>query len=226
MKKKADTKPIRKVTDGAIRNKERTMQKMIHAVGEVLKEKGYSGLTAKNIINKAEVDRKLIADYFGNLNNLIEAYIASNDYWMAKVAPKLQTIVSGSERFASDEIISILHLMFDEVNTSADLRSILIWEISEYQEKLRQLADNREALGTELFKITDKDFSGTDIDQRAILALQIAGIYYLILHAKACGSTFCEIDISTLEGKNAIKKALEKLVTLMYNSAKDQQSTN
>lgn len=226
MKKKVDTKPTRKVTDGAIRNKERTMQKMIHAVGEVLKEKGYSGLTAKNIINKAEVDRKLIADYFGNLDNLIEAYITGNDYWMAKVAPKLHTIVSRSERFASDEITSILHLMFDEVNTSADLRSILIWEISEYQEKLRQLADNREALGTALFQITDKDFAGTDINQRAMLAIQIAGIYYLILHAKACGSTFCEIDISTLEGENAIKKALEKLVTLMYNSAKDQQSTD
>jgi len=198
------------------------MQKMIHAVGEVLKEKGYSGLTAKNIIKKAEVDRKLIADYFGNLNNLIEAYITGNDYWMAKVAPKLQSIVSGSERFASDEIISILHLMFDEVNTSADLRSILIWETSEYQEKLRQLADNREALGTALFKITDKDFSGTDIDQRAILALQIAGIYYLILHAKACGSTFCEIDILTPKGEKAIKDALTKVVTLIYKDAQEQ----
>lgn len=197
------------------------MQKMIDAVGQVLKEWGYVGLSAKNICHAAGVDRKLISEYFGDVNSLIEAYITGNDYWMAKVAPKMQAIVSEAERFAADEIISILHLMYDEVNTSIDLQRILVWEISEYQEKLRQLADNREALGTALFQITDRDFAGTDINQRAMLAVQIAGIYYLILHAKACGSTFCEIDIKTSEGEKAIKEALTKIVSIMYASAKN-----
>lgn len=224
MKKKDEINRPRKITDGVIRNKERTMQKMITAVGQVLKEKGYAGLTPNNIVRKAGVDRKLIIDYFGNLNNLIEAYLIRSDYWMNKVAPKLQAIVSESERFAANEIISILHTLFGEVNTSTDLQKILVWEISEYQERLRELVDRKEALGTALFQVTDKDFTGTDINQRAVLALQIAGIYHLILHANACGSTFCEINIKTPEGEKAVKDALAKIITLIYEDAQAQQA--
>lgn len=71
-------------------------------------------------------------------------------------------------------------------------------------------------MGREFFKITDKDFVGTDIDLRAVCSLQIAGIYYLILHAKVNGSTFCEIDINTQDGKEAIKTALAKVINLVY----------
>jgi len=216
MSNKTNSDTTRKVTDGVIRNKERTRQKMIDAVGEVLKEKGYAGLSINNIVNKAKVDRRLINLYFGDVNTLIEEYLNSRDYWMSKVAPKLQAIMDQSEGFGQNEIISILHTMYDEVSVSPDLQKILNWEISEYQVKLRELADNREALGKEVFKITDKDFKDTTINLRAILALQIAGIYYLILHAKSNGSTFCEIDINTAQGEKAIKEALATVIGLVY----------
>lgn len=211
----------RKVTDGALRNKERTKQKMVDAVGEVLKEKGYAGLTINNIVNKAKVDRKLVALYFGDINNLIEEYLNKRDYWMSKVAPKIQSIVENAEGFGQNEITSILHTLYDEVSKSADLQRILSWEISEHHDKLRELADNRETLGNELFKATDKDFKDNNINLRAILALQIAGIYYLILHASANGSTFCGVDINTSEGQKSIKDALVTVVDLVYKEVKN-----
>mgnify|MGYP003574937648 CR=1 FL=1 len=209
----------KKTTSGTIRNKERTKQRMIEAVGEVLKEKGYPGLTINNIVNKAKVDRKLVAHYFGDINNLIEEYLNKRDYWMSKVAPKIQSIVEKAENFGQNEIVSILHTLYDEISKSADLQRILSWEISERHDKLRELADNREALGTELFNITDKDFKGTNINLRAILALQIAGIYYLILHASVNGSTFCGIDVNTADGQKSIKEALVTVVDLVYKDA-------
>lgn len=215
-------KKARKITDGALRNKERTRQKMIDAVGEVLKEKGYAGLSINNIIDKANVDRRLINLYFGDVNNLIEAYLNSKDYWMTKVAPKVQTIMDQSVGFGQNEITSILHTTFNEVNASPDLQKILTWEISEYQKQLRELVDRREALGSKVFKATDKEFQGTNINLRAVLALQIAGIYYLNLHAKTTGSTFCEIDINQPEGELAIKEALSSIVNLVYKEAAAQ----
>lgn len=206
----------RKITDGIVRNKERTKQKMIDAVGEVLKEKGYAGLTINNIVNQAKVDRKLVGLYFGNVNHLIEEFLHHRDYWMTKVAPKIQTVVEQTNNFGQNEITSILHTLYDEVSNSTDLQKILSWEVSEYQDKLRTLADSREELGKELFKLTDKDFAGTNIDLRAILALQISGIYYLILHANANGSTFCGIDIKTADGQKSIKDALVTVVDLVY----------
>lgn len=211
-----------KTTAGTTRNKERTKQRMIDAVGEVLKEKGYSGLTINNIVRKANVDRKLIAHYFGDVNNLIEEYLNNRDYWMNKVAPKIQGIVEKAEGFGQNEITSILHTLYDEVSKSADLQRILSWEVSEYQDKLRALADNREILGEELFKATDKDFKGMGIDLRAILALQISGIYYLVLHANANGSTFCGIDIKTTDGQKSIKEALVTVVDLVYKEVSEK----
>lgn len=211
-----------KTTAGTTRNRERTKQRMIDAVGEVLKEKGYAGLTINNIVKKANVDRKLIAHYFGNVNSLIDEYLYQRDYWMTKVAPKLSSIVSEAGTFGKQEAISILHTLYDEVRLSPDFQRILSWEVSEYQDNLRALSESREALGRELFKLTDKDFNKTDINFRAIIALQIAGIYYLIMHAKVNGSTFCEIDINTKTGSDAIKEALVKVVGLVYKEVSDK----
>ncbi|RQO30986.1 TetR/AcrR family transcriptional regulator [Taibaiella sp. KBW10] len=211
---------VRKVTDGAIRNKARTKKKLLDAVGEVLRTKGYTGLSIRNIVETAGVDRRLIYLYFGGVDELIEAYLNEKDYWMSQISPKTEAIVAKAEQFGQKEITAILHTMYEEVSKSADLQKILCWEISEPQARLRELADNREELGKQLFKLTDSDFSGTDVNLRAVLALQIAGIYYLILHAQSNGSTFCEIDINTPKGKKAIKLALEKVMELVYKEAK------
>lgn len=216
-------KQPRKETGGAIRNKERTQQKLINAVGAVLKEKGYAGLSIPNIIKKAKVDRRLIYTYYGGLDNLIEEYLNSRDYWMTKVAPKVQEIAFKSDHFGEKQIVEILHTLYDAVDISPELQKMILWQISEYHDKLRALVDNREKLGEPLFQATDPDFKGTDINLRAILAIQIAGIYYLNLHAKSNKSTFCEIELNSDEGKNAIKEALEMVVGLVYEKKEERE---
>ncbi len=65
-----------------MKDKENTKRKLIKAVGEVIKVEGFQSLKISKISQYANVDRKLIYRYFGNLNYLIEAYILENDYWM------------------------------------------------------------------------------------------------------------------------------------------------
>lgn len=220
IKKHTPTPKKRKVVDGALRNKERTKQRWIAAVGDVLREKGYAGLSIKNIVEKAGMDRRLIALYFGDVNNLIDEYLNSVDYWMSRVAPKFNAIIEQADTIGKDEITDILHTLFDEVYTSDDLRKILNWEVGEYHIRLRELADNREKMSKPIFKMSDADFKDSDINIRAILALMISGIYYLTMHAKVNGSTFCEIDINKPKGKKAIKEALAKVIDMAYTEAK------
>ena len=210
-----NNKPRKEIT-GSIRNKERTQQKLINAVGTVLKEKGYAGISIPNIIKKAKVDRRLIYTYYGGLDNLVEEYLNSRDYWMTKVAPQVQEIAFKSEHFGEKQIVEILHTLYDAVDISPDLQKMILWQISEYHDKLRALVDKREELGKPLFEATDKDFKGTDINLRAIMAVQIAGIYYLNLHAKSNRSTFCEIELNSEEGKKQIKEALALMMKMVY----------
>lgn len=214
----SENKPSKrkKIVAGPIRNSEQTKQKLLNAVGMILQESGYHALTIKNIATTAGLDRKLINHYFGNCKNLIDTYLESTDYWTSKVGPKLINIINNAPTFGKDQINSILQTLFDEANTSADLRSLLSWEISSYNESLRKLADKREELGSALFKLTDEDFNKSDINLRGILAIQIAGIYYLNLHAKINGSKFCEIDVNKKKGQTIIKESLTTIIDLVY----------
>lgn len=71
----------RKVVQGPIRDKEKTKQKLLAAVGKILRVKGYSGLKVSKIAAVAGFDKKLIYEYFGSTDKLIDEYIKSQDYW-------------------------------------------------------------------------------------------------------------------------------------------------
>lgn len=213
----------RKVTNGAIRNKARTMQKMVDAVGTVLKQKGYTGLTTKNICEAAGVDRKLVITYFDNVNNLIETYLKQKDFWTAQVAPRFQDVLLESEFSNKDQLTNMMHTLFDTMFESEDLRRIMHWEISESNKLLRDLSESREAFGAKLLKRIDAYFGSAEVDLRAIFAIQVAGIYYLSLHAKANGSTFCEIDTNSVEGSNRIKNALQQMIDIFWEKAESKR---
>ena len=67
----------RKVVEGPFRNKEKTKLKLLNAVGEILKTKGYLGLMVSKIAMEAGCDKKLIYEYFGSTEKLINEYLKS-----------------------------------------------------------------------------------------------------------------------------------------------------
>lgn len=59
------------------------MQRLIEALGATINTKGYTGLNATNISKAAGLSMRLITLYFGTVDNLIEIYVRSKDYWIA-----------------------------------------------------------------------------------------------------------------------------------------------
>ncbi|MCK7555927.1 TetR/AcrR family transcriptional regulator [Chitinophaga sedimenti] len=84
----------RKVTDGPIRNKERTRQRVIDALGNIVIKDGFSNLNISKIAEQAQVDRKVIYDYFGGLDGVIKEYLDTKDYWkvVADNMPSIRSI--------------------------------------------------------------------------------------------------------------------------------------
>lgn len=214
-------KKTRKVTDGPIRNKARTRQKLINAVGKLFVKEGYSGLNAVKIASIAKVDRKLIYLYFGSLNRLIECYFKETDFWSVSYNEYISTLLVNQTPLGRSEISTILKGQFENITHNKAFQKSIQWEICEKTRLMRSVADEREKLGEQLFNLTDNFFSKGDVDLRAILAIQIAGIYYLGLHAKVNGSTFCGIDINRKEGRKRIEDALEQIVNDAYRKRKN-----
>lgn len=210
---------IRKAVAGSIRNKERSKEKFLDAVGEILETKGYTGLKINDIAAKAGVDKKMIYTYFGGTDQLIDEYIHSLDFWSNVTNEAAPEITDGGQEFSKQ----MLTQQFDYVASNKNLQKILLWGVAEKRNALKRIADDRELSGELLFtRITDPYFTENAEEYRAIMAILISGIYYLNMYKGMNADTFCGIDLTKETGTDIIKKALEKLIDLVYD---DQNKT-
>lgn len=219
VKRKTREKPVkkeRKVAQGPIRNKERTRKKLINAVGKVFTQEGHANLNAVKIAAAAKVDRKLIYLYFGSLDNLINCYFKENDFWTPDHNKDIARLLETQKPLTQKDILNILTGQLDNVLNNKTFRKSIQWEISEKNKIMRKISDERERVGQQLFELTNSHLGETDSDLPATLALQIAGIYYLALHAKVNGSTFCGIDVNRPEGRQRIENALARILNNSY----------
>ncbi|MDY3319788.1 TetR/AcrR family transcriptional regulator [Riemerella anatipestifer] len=212
----------RKKYSGSIRDKSRTKNKLIDAVGKVLESQGYTGLkNAKNIADVAGVDKRLIWTYFNGVENLVEEYIKKNEFWKEGLSNELlNKLLTKAEDLDAEKIIFLLKNHFEKFNTDIPLQKLITWEVSEENEMLRKVADRREQLGEQLFSLIDEKFAKSNVDIRGVVALLLGGTYYLNLHAKANGSLFCGIDLNTEEGKNSILNAIEFIINSSFDKLK------
>ncbi|EDM38509.1 transcriptional regulator, TetR family protein [Pedobacter sp. BAL39] len=207
----------RKVTDGPVRNKERTKENLITALGEILKKDGFSGLSISRVAEKAKVDRRLIYDYFGGLEGLVKEYLNNNDYW--NIHPEeIGNIVEASKADTGKALAyRVLEDQFDSLMSSEEMRRIITWGLSEKLPVLKELDLKRENIGDQLLReVFDDTFDHTDKNFRAMYAILMGGVYYLTLHSKMQENPFCGIDLQQPSGQEQIKKALMQFIELVY----------
>lgn len=211
---------MRKVTEGALYNKERTKLKLLTAVGDVIRDEGYTGLRVNHVAKIANVSNRLIYAYFGTFENLVETYIRGKDYWIG-VAKKSEEIIRENEHdFGYKLSHSIFQDQLDSFYNDKEMQQIVRWQICERSDIMFEICETREELGKALFHLTDPYFKNTDVDLRAISGLLVGGIYFMVLHAKTSDSLFCGIDMNTTDGMDRVKKAIEFIIECAYKSAK------
>ncbi|RZJ47294.1 MAG: TetR/AcrR family transcriptional regulator [Flavobacterium sp.] len=205
----------RKIVDGAVRNKEKSKEKFLAAVGIILKNKGFAALKVNDIAAVAGLDKKLIYNYFGGTNRLIDEYIKSQDFWSNIKNEEVNVAINdGGQELSKAMLLS----QFDYVFKNEELQKILLWGLQEDRSSLKKLAADREKSGELLFKnISDPHFVEHSRRYRAIMALLISGIYYLDIYASTNDNTFCGLDIKSKEGRAAIKEALSFIIDKTYD---------
>jgi AcrR family transcriptional regulator len=201
-----------------VRDKEKSKQLFLNAVGKLLRTKGFSALKVNDIAAVAGMDKKLIYKYFGGRDQLVDQYLISIDFWSnVKEEDAPPVITDGGQEFTKQMILQ----QYDYVASNKEFQKILLWGLSEKRKSLQNLADEREIAGEVLLKnITDPFFGDKATNFRASMAIIISGAYYLNMYSGASNSTFCGIDPAKKEGEKAIKEALVSLVDMLYDDAK------
>ena len=200
----------KKIYQGEVNDKERSKRKLINAVGKVLKDKGYIGLTATNISKAAGLSRRLITMHFDSVDDLVETYVRDKDYWIEASGDVSEIIEKNAETGVKNMIDYILQNQLDYFYNSSEMQKLILWEISEKTKIMYEVCEDRERVGSKVFELADKQLE--DIDIRAVSALLVAGIYYMVLHAKSTDTLFCGIDINQPEGMKRIKNAISVIL--------------
>lgn len=196
----------RKVLQGPSRNKEKTRQKLLRAVGKILRTKGYSELTVSKIAAVAGFDKKLIYEYFGGADNLIDEYIRMKDYWSVIDEKEINQNLPAS---AKDLLELVLVKQFEGLRKNKELQKIMLWQLSENRPILTRLYEQREEVGQGLqANMTELNFCDKSEYYRATVALVLAGIYHLNLCTVTKGSTFFGFDVNSEDDRKKIEKAI------------------
>lgn len=204
----------RKTIEGSVRNKEKTRQKLLAAVGKILRTKGFAALKVNDIAATAGLDKKLIYNYFGGTDQLIDEYIQSQDFWSNVKNEEVNLeITDGGQELSKAMLLS----QFDYVYKNKELQKIILWGLTENRKSIKKLADKREEEGAQLFEhIADPHFGEKAARFRAIMALLISGIYYLDIYATTNSNTFCGLNLKSKAGRAEIEEALSFIVDQAY----------
>lgn len=203
----------RKVTDGPKRNKERTKQKLINAVGEIIQKTGPSGLGINNIAKEAGCDKKLIYLYFDNLENLFTEYIKTlnirRDIINENISEKEMQHLTQKDKVISGFLETLQNLVSNDC-----IQKLISWELSEdkpdYLQKWTQDRNVRTANFTNSFK-WNQDF----VDPEVMVAMIIGSYSYLCMHSKSTGLPYCNIDLTKPEDRARMDQTVRQLLERM-----------
>jgi len=202
------------------RDKLATMKLFEDAALEIIKSEGMEKLKISKLARKAGKSKRLVYEYFGSLDGLILAVLKNNDPWLG-YTQNISSILKLHKGNRGEDLAGIL-LKNHLINFFHDnfAQQVSLMELSKKDDQvLKNLAGLREKLGDRLFAIADRHFEGTDVDIRAVMAILIGGINYLVLHKKTTGSTFCGMDIEKAEDLEKLCSALEQIARSIYQEA-------
>lgn len=190
---------------------------ILDAVASLIKEVGFSKITLPAIANTANVNISVIYRHFGTLENLLDKYTHKFDYW-------LNDVLDMEEASNADDITTFFQTVAEKfiksLSKDKEMQRLMIWELTEDNKSTRRSARQRDVTVDKVIPIYEKFLNHIDINPRAVLAILVAGMYYIILRKER--STFCSIDFSTKKGKQLLADTMVKII--VYLNKQEEQN--
>lgn len=205
------------------RNPEDKVSRLIGAVGDTLKEKGYHGLGVNKIALRAGVSKPMVYEYFGNLNGLLKAYICKKDTWMAYFE-SLELPENPTTEELKRCFIRMLQDQFRYFHGDTEMQKLVLWQISEFNPLMRATCEAREREGVRLLELADGHFRKSGISLKAVMGMLVGGIYYSVLHDSAGLGTIGGIDIKNEKEFDTVLKTIEQVIGWAFQAAETANS--
>lgn len=200
------------------RDREKTRQSLIDAVGAIVREQGIEGVGINAVARVAGVDKVLIYRYFGDLDGLLSAYVTQQDYYARLDAHGVEMPASNDKNSILRIAREVLRGQLAAVRGSRELQELLRWELATRNPVTEDIARKREEQGSAITARFEQAVLNPSIDVRAIVTLLSAGINYLVLRSRTV-EVFNGIALDNEEGWQRLEQALMQLVDIVGDQA-------
>lgn len=126
------------------RDRDATEQRMLKAVGEMIRRDGFEKLGVNAVAAHCGVSKILIYRYFGSLDGLLTAYIRQHDFWI-----NFPLDIPGRAHLP-EFLKKTFRTMIGRLHGDPTLRRLYRWELSSKNELVAALRRQREQAGLEL----------------------------------------------------------------------------
>lgn len=197
-------------------DKDATTARAKKALKEYVAVHGFKHLTATVIADLLDVSLSTITRLaIGGLAGVVKETIKETDCWPSFFEKfSLPTYAKAWKKLMM--FIEMMQGCFDEFFASADMQHAILGQISVESEVLREVSEAREQKGALLLGLTDGHFTGSGVSFRAVMALLLGGIYYLVLHARYNKSTVCGIDINKEQDFKQVRETVAYILELVW----------
>jgi len=126
-----------------MKNKENTKRKLLDAVGNIIRSDGFSGLGVNKVAKSAAVSKILIYRYFGNFNQLLEAYILEKDFWNSCASDEEES--AALHLSMREQVSKVLTEQFTNFYNHCETEAMLVSEISNHNVRLNTIVREESA---------------------------------------------------------------------------------
>lgn len=188
------------------RDAEATRGRILDAVGRLLVREGFGALGVNAVAREAGVDKVLIYRYFGGLDQLLEAWGNTSDFW-----PSVAEILGETpEEDPAALAAGMLRRHLQALRRRPHTLEVMAWEAVTRHPLTRILDGIRETRAEQLVEALPPQLGDLEVDLPAISALLSAGMQHLLLRSRTV-TLFNGVPIASEEGWRRIEAALQTL---------------
>jgi len=170
-----------------MKNKENTKRKLLDAVGNLIKEKGFNGLGVNKVAKAAGVSKILIYRYFGTYNNLVKSYVLEKDFWSNYFSE--HDLDENSSLSIPEQISKLLSEQFSYFYNHCEMEAVMLNEISNEHQLLKNISNNSLPHSRKLTPSKGDNQNDYTTCFNIVSALLVAGTNQLLMQKNALVET-------------------------------------
>lgn len=191
------------------------------AAGKIAVQKGVENISLRSVAEEAEMDIGVLNRRFKDDDDLIREYTKRYDFFINDLLVSVNPDEFTSPRSYFE---SLANVFVKQLHRNKEMQAIMRWEMSYDTALTRRSARKRDELLSEVLpQISSRISSSYGCDPNAILAVLVAGMYYIVLRENR--SSFCGIVFNSKEGRKTLSEALSVAIAPFLEDSSTSSSS-